>query len=211
MTLCLEMGSDMEVIVISHDDTSLDAYVFSYNDSSKDSHDYLSKDSSKDLINFLPGRDPQWQFPKQTEEEEPKPLDVPMQTEKEKLKPLDVPMQIEEEDPMSLDIVYPHPEIASSSRGTNTRGQAHYGLRSLGAIHEVVVVVRKSYSLVKVTMFVLWLELQKQQIDVLVLVERETLKFLAQDKSFGCLGHNLAVLGWVIAWIFRLGNAFSIN
>ncbi|GJR12674.1 retrovirus-related pol polyprotein from transposon TNT 1-94 [Tanacetum coccineum] len=129
-----------------------------------DSHDYLSKDSSKDLINFLPGRDPQWQFPKQTEEEEPKPLDVPMQTEKEKLKPLDVPMQIEEEDPMSLDIVYPHPEIASSSRGTNTRGQAHYGLRSLGAIHEVVVIVRKSYSLVKVTNVVFGLRAPKAKL-----------------------------------------------
>ncbi|GJZ12808.1 hypothetical protein Tco_0548038 [Tanacetum coccineum] len=146
MTLCLEMGSDMEVIVISHDDTSLDAYVFSYSDSSKDSHDYLSEDSSEDLINFLAGRDPQWQFPKQTEEEEPKLLDI------------------EEEDPMSLDIVYPHPEIDSSSKGTNTRGQAHYGLRSLGAIHEEVVVVRKSYSLVKVTNVVLGLRAPKAEV-----------------------------------------------
>ncbi|GJZ85944.1 hypothetical protein Tco_0657554 [Tanacetum coccineum] len=41
---------------------------------------------------------------KQTEEEEPKPLDVPMHTKEEEPKLLDVPM------------------------GTNTRGQAHYGL-----------------------------------------------------------------------------------
>nr|GEV39158.1 hypothetical protein [Tanacetum cinerariifolium] len=69
-----------EVIIISDDDTSLDALIFSNSDSAKDSHDYLSKDSSKDLINFLAGCDHQWQFPKETQEEEPKPLDVPMQT-----------------------------------------------------------------------------------------------------------------------------------
>ncbi|GKD83550.1 hypothetical protein Tco_1350389, partial [Tanacetum coccineum] len=74
------------------------------------------KDSSEDLINFPSCRDPQWQFPKQTQEEEPKPLDVPMQTEEEELMPIDVPRQTEEEDLMPLDIVYPHPEIASSSR-----------------------------------------------------------------------------------------------
>ncbi|GKD95380.1 hypothetical protein Tco_1375217, partial [Tanacetum coccineum] len=33
-----------------------------------------------------------------------------------------------EEDPVPLQIVYPHLEIASSSRGTNTRDQAHYAL-----------------------------------------------------------------------------------
>ncbi|GKE58414.1 hypothetical protein Tco_1497599, partial [Tanacetum coccineum] len=57
-----------EVIVISDDDTS------------KESQDYMSKDSSEYLINFLCSRDPQWQFPKQTKEEDPLPLDVPRQT-----------------------------------------------------------------------------------------------------------------------------------
>nr|GEY59127.1 probable (S)-N-methylcoclaurine 3'-hydroxylase isozyme 2 [Tanacetum cinerariifolium] len=118
-----------EVIVILDDDTSFDAPVFSNSDLSKDSHDYLSEDSNEDLINFLVVRDPQRQFPKQTQEERPKPLDVPMHTE--------------EEDPVPLDIVYPHSEIASSSRGTNTRGQAHYGLRSLGPIREEIVMVKK--------------------------------------------------------------------
>nr|GEX71364.1 hypothetical protein [Tanacetum cinerariifolium] len=139
-----------EVIVIPDHDSSLDAPVFSYSDSSKDSHDYLSKDSSEDLINFLAGRDPQWTFPKQSEEEEPKPLDVPMQTK--------------EEDSMPIDIVYPHPEVASSSRGTNTRGQANYGIRSLITIHEEVVVVKKPYSLVKVTNVVLGLRAPKAKV-----------------------------------------------
>ncbi|GKB69577.1 hypothetical protein Tco_0930989 [Tanacetum coccineum] len=104
-----------EVIIISNDDTSFDALVFSNSDSSNDSHDYMSEDSSEALINFL--------------EEDSKPLDVPMQTQ--------------EEDLIPLNIVYPHPEIASSPRGTNTRGQAHYGLRSLGPILKEVVVVKK--------------------------------------------------------------------
>nr|GEV31580.1 hypothetical protein [Tanacetum cinerariifolium] len=93
------------------DDVSLDAPVItdsdSSSDSSNDSHDYMS-------------------------EEEPKPLD----TKEKELKPLDVPMQTEEEDPIPLDIVYPHPKSASSSRGTNTRGQTHYGLRSLAPIRK---------------------------------------------------------------------------
>ncbi|GKD69349.1 hypothetical protein Tco_1323439, partial [Tanacetum coccineum] len=59
-----------EVIVISDDDTSSD------HDTSKDSHDCMSEDSSEDLINFLSSRDPQWQFPRQTEEEDPLPLDI---------------------------------------------------------------------------------------------------------------------------------------
>ncbi|GJW77381.1 hypothetical protein Tco_0139063 [Tanacetum coccineum] len=59
-----------EVVVISDDDKSLD------DDTSKDSHDYLSEDSSEDLIKFLSSRDPQWQFPKQSHEEEPKPVTV---------------------------------------------------------------------------------------------------------------------------------------
>ncbi|GJS58422.1 hypothetical protein Tco_0653206, partial [Tanacetum coccineum] len=60
------------------------------------------------------------------EDEDPLPIDVPRKTEEEDPLPIDVPRQNEE-----LDIVYPLPEIVSSSRGTNTRGQAHYGLRSL--------------------------------------------------------------------------------
>ncbi|GKC38914.1 hypothetical protein Tco_1051298 [Tanacetum coccineum] len=119
-----------EVIVISDDDTSSD------HDTSKDSHDCMSEDSSEDLINFLSGRDPQWQFPRQTEEE----------------------------DPLPLDIVYPLQEIASSSRGTNIRGEARYGLRSLGPIQEEVVVVKKPYSLVKVTNAVLGLRAPKAEV-----------------------------------------------
>nr|GFA30101.1 hypothetical protein [Tanacetum cinerariifolium] len=123
-------------IIKEYDDTSLDSLVFSNSDSSNDSHDYMSEDFIEALINFLTGHDLQWQFPKQTQEEEPKPLyvpmqtqeeepkplDVPMQTYKEEPKPLDVSMQTEKEDLIPLDIVYPHLEIALSSRGTNTIG-----------------------------------------------------------------------------------------
>nr|GEZ53985.1 hypothetical protein [Tanacetum cinerariifolium] len=78
-------------------------------------------------------------------------------TEEEDPLPINVYRQTEEEDPLLLDIVYPLPEIASSSRDINIRGQAHYGLRSLGPIQEEVVVVKKPYSLVKVTNAVLGL------------------------------------------------------
>nr|GEU90247.1 retrotransposon protein, putative, Ty1-copia subclass [Tanacetum cinerariifolium] len=78
----------------------------SYHDTSKDSQDYLSDDSSEDLINFLSSRDLQWQFPKQSHEEEPKP--VPRKTEEEDPLPIDVLMKIEEEDPLSIDIVVEH-------------------------------------------------------------------------------------------------------
>nr|GEX05736.1 hypothetical protein [Tanacetum cinerariifolium] len=64
---------------------------------------------------------------------------------------------------MPLDVFYPHPESASSSRVTNTRGQPHYALRSLGPIHEEVVVVKKPYSLVKVTNAVLGLRAPKEE------------------------------------------------
>ncbi|GKE56101.1 hypothetical protein Tco_1495286, partial [Tanacetum coccineum] len=43
------------------------------NESSSDSYDYMSEDSSEALMTFLAGRDLQWQFPKQTEKEWPKP------------------------------------------------------------------------------------------------------------------------------------------
>ncbi|GJX83909.1 hypothetical protein Tco_0333390, partial [Tanacetum coccineum] len=89
-----------KVIVISDDDTSSD------HDTSKDSQDCLSEDSSEYLINFLSSHDPQWQFLRRTEEE----------------------------DPLPLDIAYPLQEIASSSKGTNTRSEARYDLRSLGPI-----------------------------------------------------------------------------
>ncbi|GJT85864.1 putative RNA-directed DNA polymerase, eukaryota, reverse transcriptase zinc-binding domain protein, partial [Tanacetum coccineum] len=101
-------------------------------DTSKNSHDYLSEDSSEDLINFLSSRDLQWQFLKQSHEEDPLPVDVPLQTR--------------EEDPLPLDIVYPIQEIASSSRDTSRRGEPHYGLRSLGPIQEEVVVVKDGCS-----------------------------------------------------------------
>nr|GEU55683.1 hypothetical protein [Tanacetum cinerariifolium] len=65
----------------------------------------MLKDSSEDLINFLAGRDPQWQFPKQTEEEEPNTLDVPMQTEAEDLMPLDIEEVVVVKQPYSLDKV----------------------------------------------------------------------------------------------------------
>nr|GEV20302.1 hypothetical protein [Tanacetum cinerariifolium] len=76
-----------DVVVKSEGDKSSD------DDTFKDSQDYLSEDSSEDLINFLSSRDLQWQFPKQSHEEDPLPIDVPMQTE--------------EEDPLPIDIVYP--------------------------------------------------------------------------------------------------------
>ncbi|GJV45543.1 hypothetical protein Tco_1430079 [Tanacetum coccineum] len=115
----------MNEVVVSDDDKSSD------HDTSKDSQDYLSKDSSEDLINFLSSRDPQWQFPKQSHEEEPKhvpmqtekedplSIDVPRKTEEEDPLPIDVPMQMEEEDPLPLDIVHPLQEIASCFRDTS--------------------------------------------------------------------------------------------
>ncbi|GKE28262.1 hypothetical protein Tco_1443646 [Tanacetum coccineum] len=110
----------------------------------------MSGDSSEYLINFLSSHDPQWQFLRQTEEEDPLSIDVPRRTE--------------EEDPLPLDIAYPLQEIASSSKGTNTRSEARYDLRSLGPIHEEVVVVKKPYSLVKVTNAVLGLRAPKVEV-----------------------------------------------
>ncbi|GKD22583.1 hypothetical protein Tco_1224286, partial [Tanacetum coccineum] len=75
--------------------------------SSKD--DKCSEDSSEELIKFLSRLNLQWQFLKQSHEEEPKP----------------VPSNTEEEDLLQLDIVYPVEEIASSSRGTCRRGVPH--------------------------------------------------------------------------------------
>nr|GEY97546.1 hypothetical protein [Tanacetum cinerariifolium]GEZ11180.1 hypothetical protein [Tanacetum cinerariifolium] len=137
-----------------NDDTSSD------HDTSKDSQNYLSEDYSKDLINFLSCHDPQWQFPNQTQEEEPKL--IPTQTEEKDPLPIDIPRQTEKEDPLSLDIVYPL--LDSSSNGTNIRGQAHYGLRSLGPIQEEVVMVKKPYNLVKVTNVVLGLRAPKAEV-----------------------------------------------
>nr|GEZ22536.1 hypothetical protein [Tanacetum cinerariifolium] len=73
-------------------------------------------------------------------------------------------MQIEEEDPIPLDIVYPYPKIPLNYRSNNTKGQAYYGLRSLGPIQEEVVVVKKPYSLVKVTNVVLGLRAPKADV-----------------------------------------------
>nr|GEV79536.1 hypothetical protein [Tanacetum cinerariifolium] len=99
-----------------------------------------------------------------TDEEDLKPLDVPKQTDEDKPKPLDFLIQPEEEDPMPLDIIYSHPEIASSSRGTNTRGQVHYGHRSLGPIQKEVVVIKKPYNLVKRTNAALRLRTPKAEV-----------------------------------------------
>ncbi|GKD24047.1 hypothetical protein Tco_1225750 [Tanacetum coccineum] len=78
----------LKMRVVSDDDTS------SNDDTSKDSIDDISENFSEALINYLSARDPQWQFPKHTQEEQPKPLYVLIKTE--------------EEEPLPLDIVYPH-------------------------------------------------------------------------------------------------------
>nr|GEW47956.1 hypothetical protein [Tanacetum cinerariifolium] len=84
----------------------------------------------------------------------------------EQPKPLYVPIKTEEEEPLPLDIVYLHSDVASSTRGTNTRGKAHYGLISLGPLHEEIVHVKKPFNMVKVTNVVLGLRAQKQELDV---------------------------------------------
>nr|GEY68882.1 hypothetical protein [Tanacetum cinerariifolium] len=61
--------------------------------------------SSGDLINYLIARDVEWQLPKNTQEEPPKPHYEPIKTEVE--------------EPLRLDIVYPHSHVASSVMGTN--------------------------------------------------------------------------------------------
>ncbi|GKB96401.1 hypothetical protein Tco_0982538 [Tanacetum coccineum] len=55
-------------------------------------------------------------------------------------------------------------KIASSSRGTNTRGEPRYGLRSFRPIQEEIAVVKKPYSLVKVTNVVLGLRAPKAEV-----------------------------------------------
>ncbi|GJW70401.1 hypothetical protein Tco_0127318 [Tanacetum coccineum] len=57
--------------------------------------------SSEDLINYLSTRDIQWQLPKNTQEEQPKPLYVPIKTE--------------EQEPLPVHIVYPHSHFASTT------------------------------------------------------------------------------------------------
>nr|GEX68604.1 hypothetical protein [Tanacetum cinerariifolium] len=101
---------------------------------------------------------------KNTEEEDPLPINVYRQTE--------------EEDTLLLDIVYPLPEIALSSRDINIRGQAHYGLRSLGPIQEEVVVVKKPYSLVKVTNAVLGLRAPIAEVECSGSGRKRVLNFL---------------------------------
>nr|GEV16429.1 hypothetical protein [Tanacetum cinerariifolium] len=54
--------------------------------------------SSEDLINYLSTRDIQWQLPKNTQAEQPKPLHVPIKTE--------------EAEPLPLPIVYPYSHFA---------------------------------------------------------------------------------------------------
>ncbi|GKB29922.1 hypothetical protein Tco_0869323 [Tanacetum coccineum] len=70
--------------VVSDDDTSLN------DDTSKDSIDDISENFSEALINYLSARDPQWQFPKHTQEEQPKQLYVLIKTEEEEPLPLDI-------------------------------------------------------------------------------------------------------------------------
>ncbi|GJU05630.1 hypothetical protein Tco_1122060, partial [Tanacetum coccineum] len=82
-------------------------------------------------------------------------------TQEEQPKPLYVPIKIEEEEPLPLDIMYPHSDVASSTRGTKTRGKALYGFRSLGPLQEEVVLVNKPYNMVKVTNVVLGLRAPK--------------------------------------------------
>ncbi|GJV60153.1 hypothetical protein Tco_1466253 [Tanacetum coccineum] len=123
-----------EVILGTDDETS------SNDDTS--SNDEIS--SSEDLINYLSARDVEWQLPKNTQEEPPKPHYAPIKTEVE--------------EPLPLDIVYPHSHVASSVMGTNRTGKAHYGLRSLGPLKEEMVHVKKPYNMVKVTNVVLGLK-----------------------------------------------------
>ncbi|GKD46382.1 hypothetical protein Tco_1271027, partial [Tanacetum coccineum] len=128
--------------LLKDDDTCLDIPIFAYTESSSDSYDCMSDGFSKVLMRFLVGRDLQWKFPKHTEEEFLKPLDV----------------------------FFPKPKTTSTFRGTKTSGkrkfkvstkkketQPHYGLRSLGPKQEEVFVVKQPYSLVKMTNAVLGL------------------------------------------------------
>ncbi|GKB86553.1 hypothetical protein Tco_0958825 [Tanacetum coccineum] len=70
-------------------------------------------------------------------------------------------------DLIPLQIVYPHQEITLSCKGTNTTGQARYALRSLGPIQEDIVMVKKPYSLVKVTKAVVGITNPKVEIGCL--------------------------------------------
>ncbi|GJZ38909.1 hypothetical protein Tco_0585472 [Tanacetum coccineum] len=83
-----------EVRLETDDETSLIDDTYSNDD--KSSNDDTS--SSEDLINYLSTRDIQWQLPKNTQEEQPKPLYVPIKTK--------------EEEPLPLHIVYPHSHFA---------------------------------------------------------------------------------------------------
>ncbi|GJR77218.1 hypothetical protein Tco_0089583 [Tanacetum coccineum] len=118
----------VRVIIISNDDTSLDAYSsdeelnipFSDSDSESGSYDYLSANSSEDLMNFLAGRDLDWQFSEQTEEGQSRRVSNP----KGKVK-VNVPTEKKKTEP-------------------------HYVLRSLG-VREEPIVVKKPNNLVKVS------------------------------------------------------------
>ncbi|GJS24313.1 hypothetical protein Tco_0452945, partial [Tanacetum coccineum] len=86
-----------EVRLETDDETSLNDDTYSNDD--KSSNDDTS--SSEDLINYLSTRDIQWQLPKNTQEEQPKPLYVPIKTQ--------------EEEPLQIHIVYPHSHFASNT------------------------------------------------------------------------------------------------
>nr|GEU56317.1 hypothetical protein [Tanacetum cinerariifolium] len=114
--------------------------IFGTDDETSSKDDTSSNDeisSSEDSINYLSARDVEWQLPKNTQEEPPKPHYDPIKTEVE--------------EPLRLDIMYPHSHVASRVMGTNKTGKAHYRLRSLGPLKEEMVYVKKPYNMVKVT------------------------------------------------------------
>nr|GEU73151.1 hypothetical protein [Tanacetum cinerariifolium] len=102
--------------------------------------------------------------PKMTHKKEPPLVDVLKQSPKEDPTPLDLPLHNVEQESMSLDVFNLHPTTFSSSRGSNTRSATTYALRSLGPIKEEIVMVKKPYSLVKVTNFVPRLRAQKEEV-----------------------------------------------
>ncbi|GKA39935.1 hypothetical protein Tco_0732528 [Tanacetum coccineum] len=95
------------------------------------------EDSSEDLINILSSRDPQWQFPKQTQEKEPKL--VPIQTEEEDPLPflIDVPRKTEKEDPLPINIPRQTKECQLISLG-RLRKKTHFHLISSTDFHKLI-------------------------------------------------------------------------
>nr|GEV16426.1 hypothetical protein [Tanacetum cinerariifolium] len=84
----------LEVRLKIDDETSSNDDTYSNDDKSLN----YDTSSSEDLINYLSTRDIQWQLPKNTQAEQPKPLHVPIKTE--------------EAEPLPLPIVYPYSHFA---------------------------------------------------------------------------------------------------